>query len=170
MPSATCVASNPEFVPALPEGALSWLAGSLGPAERRVVREIVQPGDLAEVEGKTYLVAPVSAATIDALAAFEAEGEDYENDLCDEPSEDLELDARDLEPNEANNEPDDPQARQRFIQARRVRVTTPEWTSPSGHLVPARVEYRHDGARDYEEGRWPRLPAGAPAMGKARRR
>ena len=125
---------------------------------------IVQASDLAEVEGKFYLVAPVSPTTIDALAAFEAAGEDMELDASD-----LELDASDLEPDH-DNEPDDPQARQRFIEARRVRVTTPAWTSPSGHLVPARVEYRHDGARDYREGRWLRLPAGAPAVGKAGRR
>ncbi len=72
---------------------------------------------------------------------------------------------------EADNEPDDPQARQRFIQGRRVRVTTPVWTSPSGHLVPARVEYRHAdatnrGAGDHRQGRWLRLRAGAPAVGK----
>ena len=84
------VRSRPEFIPALPEGALSWLAGKLGPAERRALREIVERGDLAEVHGEFYLVAPVSPATIDALAAFEAEGEDRENDLCDEPGEDAE--------------------------------------------------------------------------------
>ncbi len=127
---------RPEFVPVLPEAALSWLAATLGPAERRALREIVQAGDLAEVEGKFYLVAPVSAATIDALAAFEAEGEDMELDASD-----LELDTSDLEPDH-DNEPDDPQARQRFIDARRVRVTMPAWTSPNGHLVPERVEYR----------------------------
>ena len=43
---------RPEFVPALPEAALSWLAATLGSAERRALREIVQAGDLAEVEGK----------------------------------------------------------------------------------------------------------------------
>ncbi len=95
------------------------------------------------------------------MAAFEAQGEDRKNDLCDEPSEDLELD-------EADNEPDDPQAHQRFIQARRMRVTTPEWMSPSGHLVPAQVEYRHDGA-DHGDGRWERLPAAAPAEPPGRR-
>ncbi len=98
-------APRPEFIPALPEAALSWLAAKLGPAERRALREIVQTGGLAEVEGKFYLVAPVSVATIDALAAFEAE--DCENDLCDEPSEDLELVASDLELDEADDEWDD---------------------------------------------------------------
>ena len=66
-------------------------------------------------DGKTYLVARVSSATIDALAAFEAEGEDRENDLCDEPSlgcaagpaceTDLEHDTSDDEPDH-DTEPD----------------------------------------------------------------
>ena len=42
--------------------------------------------------GHTYLVARVSSATIDALAAFEAEGEDREWDQCDEPQVDDEPD------------------------------------------------------------------------------
>ncbi len=92
---------RPEFIPALPEHALIWLAGELGPAERRAMREIVERGDLAKVNGQAYLVAPVSAPTIDALAAFEAEGEDRENDLCDEPNGDRELDNSDLEPEQA---------------------------------------------------------------------
>ncbi len=50
-------------------------------------------GGLTEFESKQYLVAPVSNATIDALAAFEAEGEDREpGDLCDEPGFDNEPD------------------------------------------------------------------------------
>ena len=162
---------RPEFVPVLPEAALSWLAATLGPPERRAMREIVQRGDLAEVDGQQFIVAPVSTATIDALAAFEAEGEDMEFDASDLEldTSDLEIDASDLELDEADREPDDPQARQRFIQARRVRVTMPEWISPAGHLVPARVEYRHDEAGDHGKGRWVRVPVGAPAVGKAGR-
>ena len=79
--------SRSEFIPVLPEHGLSWLAGELGPAERRAMREIVQRGDLAEVDCKRYLVAPVSNATIDAMAAFEAEGEDregFDDDQVDE--------------------------------------------------------------------------------------
>ena len=68
----------------LPPPALPWLAADLGPPERRALREIVERGDLAMVDGQAYLVAPVLPATIDALAAFEAEGEDRE----DEPVED----------------------------------------------------------------------------------
>ena len=66
---------RPEFIPALPEHALIWLAGELGPSERRAMREIVERGDLAEVNGEQFIVAPVSPTTIDALAAFEAEGD-----------------------------------------------------------------------------------------------
>ena len=49
-------------------------------AERRALREIVKRGGLALVDGQAYLVVLVSAPTIDALAAFEAEAEDQEDD------------------------------------------------------------------------------------------
>ncbi len=65
-------------IPALPDNALSWLAGELGSAERRATREIAERDDLAEIAGHTFVVAPVSRETIDALVAFEAEGEDRE--------------------------------------------------------------------------------------------
>ncbi len=106
--------------------ALPRLAGELGPAERRAMREIVERGDLAEVNGQAYLVAPVSAPTIDALAAFEAEGEDRENDLCDE--EETDDDRSNDDAFDAVNgvaimddfEPDEPEARERFIAERRA--------------------------------------------------
>jgi hypothetical protein len=85
--------------PVLRDCEFSWLVGELGPAERRAMREIAERGDLAEVGGRYYLVAPVSPATVDALAAFEAEGDDRENDLCDEPDADREPDVDD-EPEE----------------------------------------------------------------------
>ncbi len=78
----------------LSENALPWLTGTLGPPERRALREIAEHGDLTVIEGRSYLVAPVSVSTIDALAAFEAEGEDREDDLCDEPDHDDEFDYR----------------------------------------------------------------------------
>ena len=80
------------YIPPLRDNELSWLAGRLGPADRRALREIAETGDLVTQDGKTYLVARVSSATIDALAAFEAEAEDRENDLCDEPQVDDEPD------------------------------------------------------------------------------
>ena len=67
-----------------PADTLFWLTCDLGPPERRALREIVERGDLAMVDGQAYLVAPVSPETLDTLAAFEAEGEDWE----DEPVED----------------------------------------------------------------------------------
>ncbi len=110
-----------EFIPAMEGHWLSWLAGKLGPPERRALREIVETGDLVKENGHTYLIARVSSATIDALAAFEAEGEDREPiDLEDEPEttepnlagavvtgmyDDAEEDNADLEPDH-DNEPE----------------------------------------------------------------
>ncbi len=78
------MARNMPSLADLPAGALSWLTCDLGPPERRALREIVERGDLAMVDGQPFLVAPVSPETLDTLAAFEAEGEDRE----DEPVED----------------------------------------------------------------------------------
>ncbi len=63
---------------------LPWLTCDLGPPERCALREIVERGDLAMVDGQPFIVAPISSETLDTLAAFEAEGEDRE----DEPVED----------------------------------------------------------------------------------
>ena len=120
---------RPEFIPALPEHQLSWLAGALGPSERRAMREIAQHGDLTEVHGQQFIMAPVSPATVDALAAFEAEGEDRENDLCDEPPENDDDRANDHACDAVNGvaimddfEPDCPEARQRFVAERTKRA------------------------------------------------
>ncbi len=110
-----------EFIPAMEGHWLSWLTGKLGPVERRALREIVETGDFVKENGHTYIVARLSSATIDALAAFEAEGEDREPmDLEDEPEateanlagavvtdmyDDAEEDNADLEPDH-DNEPE----------------------------------------------------------------
>ena len=61
-----------------------------GTPERLALREIVEHGDLTVLDGQTYLVAAVSPTTIDALAGFEAEYEDREDEPAeaddDEPS------------------------------------------------------------------------------------
>ena len=62
-----------------------------GVSEHHALREIVERGDLAVLDGQTYLVAPVSPTTIDTLAVFEAEHEDREDEPVeaqgdDEPS------------------------------------------------------------------------------------
>ena len=80
-----------QYLPALVEGTLSWLAGKLGPSDRRALREIAETGDIVKRGERTYLIARVSSATVAALAVFEAEGEDREWGLCDEPQVDDEL-------------------------------------------------------------------------------
>ncbi len=84
-------------------------------------------GDLAEVDWQTYLVAPVSDDAVDALAAFEAEGEDRESALCDEPSVGKSAQTVhmvDLEKDAADEEWDCPDTRARFAEERCV---APRW-------------------------------------------
>lgn len=59
---------------------------SLDASERAALREIANGADLIFVDGATYLVAPVSPACLDALAAFEADAEDREPNGDLEPS------------------------------------------------------------------------------------
>ena len=56
------------------------------PPERRAMRQIVQAGDMYEVRGIHYLVAPVTPETLEASPLSEAAGEEREYDLCDEAS------------------------------------------------------------------------------------
>ena len=58
----------------------------LSPAERKAMRQIAASADLLDVDGQLYLLAPVSPRTLDALAAFEAEFTDLEDDGDAEPS------------------------------------------------------------------------------------
>ena len=53
------------------------------PPERRALREIVETAEVVREGDHLYLVARVSAATLDSLATFETSREDLEND-CDE--------------------------------------------------------------------------------------
>lgn len=78
------------FIPSVPIAELGWILGPLVPAERRTLGEIVQHGDLLDVDGRAYIVAPVSPEALDVLAAFGSEGEDRELDLEDEPGTDEE--------------------------------------------------------------------------------
>ncbi len=81
---------------------------------------------MAEVDGQTYLVAPVSDDTVDTLAAFEAEGDDREPDRDYEPSlgNSARLEMVDLEADNADEEWDCPAARARFA---RERYIGPRW-------------------------------------------
>ena len=48
------------------------------PAERRALREIIETAEVVREGGHLYLVARVSAATLDSLATFETSREDLE--------------------------------------------------------------------------------------------
>lgn len=87
----------------LPTGAgeisLEHFLGSLAPDERKALDWIVENADLIQVQdGAPYLLVQASPWLLDTLASFGAKAEDRENDLEDEPSEDVEHDTCDEEP------------------------------------------------------------------------
>ena len=57
------------------------------PAERRALREIVETVEVVRENGHVYLLARVSAATLDSLATFETSREDLEDGGDHEPEE-----------------------------------------------------------------------------------
>ena len=50
----------------------------LGPAARIALREIAATGDIMQYGDKTYIVAAISAMTMDTLSAFETELDEHE--------------------------------------------------------------------------------------------
>ena len=82
----------------------------LCPPERRALREIVETAEVVREGDHLYLVARVSAATLDNLASFETGREDLE------PEPDLEEEP-DREPNH-DDEYDFPRERQKYILGR----------------------------------------------------
>ena len=91
------------------------------------MREIVETAEVVRKDGHVYLLARVSSATLDSLAAFETERADLEDDGSDEPSigsygvggVDVELDTSDDEP-DRDDEYDFPRERQQYIVDRQV--------------------------------------------------
>ena len=55
-----------------------WAVGEIAPDERIALAEIAATGDVVQLDGTTYIVAPISPRTMDALAAFEADLVDRE--------------------------------------------------------------------------------------------
>lgn len=123
------------YIPALPDFDLSHVIGKLAPSERKAMARICDTADLLMVEDKLWLLVPADTRLIDTLAAFGAEAEDRENDLEDEPQADDEPSlgglectnqqawahgccSSDLELDQCDKEPDDPEARKGFIKAR----------------------------------------------------
>ena len=101
-----------------------WQAGNLGPDERRALREIAATGDVLEHGGKTFIIASVSPATMDALAAFEAdlvdrepEHDDGDGSLYDDADREPDFD-NELEPESMSSpefDPDRPVSRRTRI-------------------------------------------------------
>ena len=122
------------------------------PPERRALREIVETAEVVREGGHLYLLARVSAATLDSLATFETSREDLEED--DEPSissygiageDELELDTSDDEPDH-DEEPDAPGLRRRFIVERQRPGRVHEWNGRRFVDPPS-----YDATRDDEE-------------------
>ncbi len=118
------------IIPPLAHHELSWLAGELGPPERLALRHICETADLLDVgDSGVWLLVPTTAALLDALAAFEVEAEDRENDIEDEPQSDDEPSiggstTEDRELDDCDDEDDGPEKRRRFAaQAERQRGT-----------------------------------------------
>ena len=95
-----------KITPPMPASELVHLEGELGPDERKALRALCQTADLFVVGDQAYLLAPVTPALVDTLAAFEAKGDDREPDDEPEIDDPPELD----DPDEANGdqEPDEP--------------------------------------------------------------
>ncbi len=71
------------------------------PAERRALREIVETAEVVRENGHVYLLARVSAATLDSWATFETSREDLE-DGSDHELVNEDRDDSDLEPDHDN--------------------------------------------------------------------
>ncbi len=91
----------------------------LCPPERRALREIVETAEVVREGGHLYLLARVSAATLDSLATFETSGEDLE-DGGDHELVNEDLDDSDLEPDH-DEEHDFPRGRRKYILAAKKR-------------------------------------------------
>ena len=131
------------IIPPLPEDELAWLAGELGPGERQAMRHIAANADILTVDDQLWLLVPVGQhpELLDVLAAFEADGEDRENDLEDEPDEGREDDTA------CDGEDDLLPARARFAQQRRRPRRT--YTQKEGYRLIHQTN--HDAAKDRRE-------------------
>ncbi len=95
------------------------------PPERRALREIIETGEVVRENGHTYLVARVSAATLDSLATFETSREDLEDggdtELVNEDGTDNEDGTNESAADWQENWPGGIEARRGYIAARQER-------------------------------------------------
>jgi len=127
------------------------------PPERRALREIVETAEVVKEGDHLYLVARVSAATLDSLATFETAREDLEED--NEPSigsgsggyeVDAELDDCDDEP-EPDEGPDAPGLRRRFIAERHKPPRELRYVNQDGRECRTLIPSRYDATKDQDE-------------------
>ncbi len=128
------------------------------PPERRALREIVETAEVVREGDHLYLLARVSAATLDSLATFETSREDLEEH--DEPSigagyagsneVDAELDTSDYEPDH-DMEPDAPGLRRRFIADRQGPPRERRYVDQDGRECHFLVPSRYNATKDQEE-------------------
>ena len=81
------------FLPPVGDWRFTSFLGRLMPAERMALQTIVEHADLIMPDGAPpHLLILATPDLLQTLAAFEADAEDREDDLCDEPNGDLEDD------------------------------------------------------------------------------
>ncbi len=146
------------------------------PPERRALREIIETAEVVREGDHLYLLARVSAATLDSLATFETSREDLEED--DEPSigagyagsneVDAELDNSDDEP-EPDEEPDAPGLRRRFIAERQEPPRERRYVDQDGRECHFLVPSRYNATKDQEELRKVKCQVNALAAKKRKR-
>ncbi len=141
------------------------------PPERRALREIVQTAEVVREGDHLYLLARVSAATLDSLATFETSREDMEED--DEPSigagyggiygggyeVDAELDTSD----------DEPELRRRFIVERQGPPRQHRYVDQDGRECRVLDPSRYDATKDQDELRKVKRQVNALAAKKRKR-
>ncbi len=148
------------FIPALPDYELDHLIGKLAPPERMALAQICETADLLMGDDRPWLLVPADPRLLDTLANFGAEVEDRENDLEDEPpsGDEPSLATResldhvgwyfgigdDGELDECDEEPDDPEARERFKRA----------CQRPGFTYNGITNSRYDATKDWDEQRW----------------
>ncbi len=76
-----------KYLPAVADWQLLGMSLRLTPPEQRAMAQICQTADLLQTEVGAFLLVPADPELIGILAAFDAQGEDRENDLEDEPDE-----------------------------------------------------------------------------------
>ena len=144
-----------DTIPALPDSKLAWLAGRLGPEERMAMRYMCETAEVIVIDGDPWLVVPVDQdhRLVDALATFEAEAEDREQGLDDEPEVDddsVNDNPADAAALEFDAEPDVTPARRWFAQQRRRPQVT--YTQMEGWRTVHRTNY--DATNDRLQRQW----------------